>query len=254
MLALNFYFTMRLKIFLSLVLYSIVFIGSFAQKSPVGYAIYTSNCASGGFDYYFFADKKVVAVWALGESANPVDGGIYKGTWELNSKGEVSISYQYAVNFVPAKNAKVVAVAAQTIYDLYEPKILQNPDVTDLLKLTTIKEGEEGCESTKKHNYIIADNFFSTCLASPIFKNQYPFTASKILLEQDVARYNKSELEIMRNEIFARYNYAFQNPKWKTFFAKKGSANSIANVDALLSDIEKANLETIKAAEAKKKK
>ena len=244
---------MRLKIFLSLLLCSIIFTNGFAQKSPAAYAIIGSNCASGGYDYYFFSDKKVVAVWALGESPNPIDGGIYKGTWELNSKGEVSISYQYAVNFVPAKNAKVVAVAAQTIYDLYEAKVSQNP-TNDLLKLTSIQEGEDGCEITKKHNYMNADDFFSTCITSPIFKSQYAFTSTKTLSEQDLASYSKSELEIMRNEIFARYNYAFQNPKWKTFFGKKGSANLLVNVEVLFSEIEKNNLTTIKSVEIKKKK
>jgi hypothetical protein len=131
----------------------------FAQKSPAGYVVVGSNCASGGYDYYFFPNKEAVAVWGLGESPNPIDGGIYRGTWELNAKGETNISYQSSVNFVPAKNAKVLMVAAQTIYDLYEAKIDQNP-TANLMKLANIVESEDGCESTKKHNYSNANEFF----------------------------------------------------------------------------------------------
>jgi hypothetical protein len=60
---------------------------------------------------------------------------------------------------VPAKNAKVLMVAAQTIYDLYEAKIDQNP-TANLMKLANIVESEDGCESTKKHNYSNANEFF----------------------------------------------------------------------------------------------
>lgn len=243
---------MRFKITYLFVLLCIS-VYSFAQKSPAGYVVVGSNCASGGYDYYFFPNKEVVAVWGLGESPNPIDGGIYRGTWELNAKGEAVLSYQYAVNFVPAKNAKVLMVAAQTIYDLYEAKIDQNP-TSSLMKTITLNENDEGCESTKKHNYTNTNDFFRLCLSSPTFKRQYNFTSSKILSEQDLARYSKTDLEIMRNELFAQYGFAFQNPKWKEYFGKRGASNSIVNADILLTETEKANLEIIKAAEAKKKK
>jgi hypothetical protein len=58
----------------------------------------------------------------------------------------------------------------------------------------------------------------------------------------------------MRNELFAQYNFAFQTLKWKDYFGKRGASNSVVNADILLTEIEKKNLETIKATEAKKKK
>jgi len=227
-------------------------LSSFSQSTPAGYVVSTSSCASGGDDYYFFANKEVVRVWALGGSPNPIDGGIEKGTWKLNAKGEVEITFQKSVSFSAAKNAKVVAVAAQTIYDLYEAKITKKNDNKTLTIL--VKEGEDGCESTHKHTYTNADEFFEACLKSPTFKRQYPFTSKQIISEKDLARYSKEQLEIMRNELFAQYNYAFQNPKWKAYFSARGCDNSVVNADILLTETEKSNLEVIKAAESKKKK
>mgnify|MGYP005847475855 CR=1 FL=1 len=245
---------MPMKYFVFCLLSFFIALSTFSQSSPAGYVVSSSNCASGGDDYYFFANKEVVRVWALGGSPNPIDGGLEKGTWKLNSKGEVEMSFQKTISFSPAKNAKVVAVAAQTIYDLYEAKIIQNNDNKPLTISVNVKEDEDGCGHTYKHPYQDADTFFQDCLKSSVFKRQYAFTSSKILTKQDLASYSKAQLEIMRNELFAQYNYAFKNPKWKKYFKEKGAGSGIVNAEILLSETEKSNLALIKTLEAKKKK
>lgn len=223
----------------------------YAQKSPAGLVVVGSHCASGDYDYYFFSDKQVTAVWALGEEASLLTGGVAKGTWSINSKGETEITYDYMWEFVPAPNAQVVMVAAQTIYDSYEAKLNKNPKNLSTKMLVTI--GEEGCSVTKKHNYSNANDFFISLLKAPNFKRQFAFTSEKVLSEKDLARYSKAELEIMRNELFAQYNHNFQNPKWKKYFTERGSLNFVSNSEVFFTDIEKKNLTTIRAVESKKR-
>ena len=63
------------------------------------------------------------------------------------------------------------------------------------------------------------------------------------------------DLQIMRNEIYARYNYIFQNGgKMDTYFKKQDWYMGInKNVDQFLTDIEKANIRTIQKVEQEKK-
>ena len=62
-------------------------------------------------------------------------------------------------------------------------------------------------------------------------------------------------LATMRNEIFARHGYQFKSERWNTYFrAKTWYKPSKQNVDAELTEIEKANLDLIKAQEKQLKK
>ena len=55
-----------------------------------------------------------------------------------------------------------------------------------------------------------------------------------------------NELDIMRNEIYASYGYAFKTKKWQDYFSKKTWYKPhYNNVDNLLSPIEKENIKTI---------
>jgi len=125
---------MRFIFFVVYCLFSFIF-NSFSQNMPAGYVMTTSDCASGGYDYHFFANNEVVKVWTLSRNPNPIEGGIEKGTRKPNAKGKAEITFHTAVSFEPAKNAKIVAVAAQTIYDLYEAKITQKIIISPSLSL-----------------------------------------------------------------------------------------------------------------------
>lgn len=65
------------------------------------------------------------------------------------------------------------------------------------------------------------------------------------------------DLDIMRNEIFAEYGYRFKSEKWRKYFSsKKWYKPALDNVDHLLTEIDKHNLEVIiqyqKSIEGKK--
>lgn len=85
-------------------------------------------------------------------------------------------------------------------------------------------------------------------------KEDYPFTAQRIISESELVSYSKEELLIMRNEIFARHGYTFKRADLKEYFSQKSWYNpQYSNVDKYLSKIEKQNIETIKKAENNRK-
>lgn len=54
------------------------------------------------------------------------------------------------------------------------------------------------------------------------------------------------DLDVMRNEIYAEYGLIFKTPKWQEYFSKKDWYQPrYGNVDAYLSEIDKANLKVI---------
>jgi hypothetical protein len=85
------------------------------------------------------------------------------------------------------------------------------------------------------------------------FYGTYPFTSEKKLSNNDLSKYSKSELQLMRNEIFARYGYIFKSGgKMAEYFSKQSWYKPYhTNVDDFLTKIEKHNIELIQLAENK---
>jgi hypothetical protein len=78
----------------------------------------------------------------------------------------------------------------------------------------------------------------------------YPQASQRLLTEQEVENRIKSELEYMRNEIFARHGYCFKKKDLRQIFEKEAwyVPNTVSVVDRLTS-IEKKNIELIKRYE-----
>ncbi len=78
----------------------------------------------------------------------------------------------------------------------------------------------------------------------------YPIASTQLLTSLDLENYTKNDLKIMRNEIFARYGYIFKTEDMKSYFTTqpwyKPQSNDVTNK---LSEIEKKNIELIKAKE-----
>ncbi len=75
----------------------------------------------------------------------------------------------------------------------------------------------------------------------------YPEASERKLTYDDVARLNKFELKIMRNEIFARYGYIFKTQDMKNHFStQRWYQPSYADVNNRLTRLEKENAEYIK--------
>jgi hypothetical protein len=77
-------------------------------------------------------------------------------------------------------------------------------------------------------------------------RRKYYELSIDILDDQELVTKNKCELEIMRNEIFAAHGYKFKTPKWLTYFQQTiWYKPQFENVDHLLTEIEKKNIDKI---------
>jgi uncharacterized Zn finger protein (UPF0148 family) len=97
------------------------------------------------------------------------------------------------------------------------------------------------------------NNIENEKIDSKKYPGKYPEGSYSLLSENDLAGYTKHELNVMRNEIFARHGFIFKDPDLLMYFAQqKWYKPERLNVDNLLSKIEKENLETIKQVEKRK--
>ncbi|NQX81571.1 MAG: YARHG domain-containing protein [Flavobacteriaceae bacterium] len=91
---------------------------------------------------------------------------------------------------------------------------------------------------------------------SKYYSGKFIYTIFNVVNDDYLKSLTIEDLQIMRNEIFARYNYIFKSGgKMNTYF--KGQDWYIGvnkNVDQLLTDIEKYNITYIKKAEQEKRR
>lgn len=81
----------------------------------------------------------------------------------------------------------------------------------------------------------------------------YPFTATRQLTAADLAGFNKDQLRLMRNEIYARYGYSFQSADLRDTFGRmpwyRPRTTDAEAVFQSMSTLERANVLAIKEAE-----
>lgn len=81
----------------------------------------------------------------------------------------------------------------------------------------------------------------------------YTQASTQLLKLEDLKKYTSSELQLMRNEIYARYGYIFsKGEKMDTYFSKtKWYKPQYKSVENMLTELEKQNIKTIKKNESK---
>ncbi len=78
----------------------------------------------------------------------------------------------------------------------------------------------------------------------------WPETSQRLLKAKDVENYDKSDLEFMRNEIFARHGYCFKKKSLRQSFEnEEWYVPNTVDIKGFLTDIEKKNIELIKRYE-----
>jgi hypothetical protein len=78
----------------------------------------------------------------------------------------------------------------------------------------------------------------------------YPEASQRLLKADDVEEFPKSELEFMRNEIFARHGFCFKKKHLRQQFEMQGwYVPNTVDIKGFLTDIEKKNIEMIKRYE-----
>ena len=82
-------------------------------------------------------------------------------------------------------------------------------------------------------------------------QREYWFTSERELTEEELRKYSKTDLKIIRNEIFAAHGYIFKTSAIKEYFSsKKWYVPRFDNVDGRLTEIEKKNIDLIRKAES----
>ena len=104
---------------------------------------------------------------------------------------------------------------------------------------TPFKEGSHGGAKT----FSLNRNAFKYLTDVGMF----PQSSKRLLTEEEVANFSKTDLELMRNEIFARHGYCFKKKELREQFEDKDwyIPNNVDVKDALTS-IEKKNIALIK--------
>lgn len=78
----------------------------------------------------------------------------------------------------------------------------------------------------------------------------YEISEKRLLIEDDIARFSKSELRIIRNQLYARHGYIFKSQDLTDYFSQfDWYSPSSSDVTSKLSDIELKNVDFIKAHE-----
>ncbi|MEH7082900.1 YARHG domain-containing protein [Neobacillus drentensis] len=76
-----------------------------------------------------------------------------------------------------------------------------------------------------------------------------PTSDKGVMSEEDVANLTKDQLRLARNEIYARHGYVFKSQDLQTYFSGKSWYQPDPSFDGSLNEIEKENVNFIKARE-----
>lgn len=83
-------------------------------------------------------------------------------------------------------------------------------------------------------------------------KGLYTIASEQVLIDGILTKFNKNELRIMRNEIFARHGYKFRSDEMKQYFEKQvWYVPTFDNVNDKLTELEKLNIKLIRRFESK---
>ncbi|WP_161626110.1 YARHG domain-containing protein [Hugenholtzia roseola] len=205
-----------------------------AQRSVSGFSI-TFTYGSGIENYSFCPEGRLVH-----ESM-----GMYRfGFWEQRG-GDVF--YTFNATFVPTGFGKRDNMGGANLPDwaYYEHHYYEFRSEIERLSFNAdeLAQGEwETLDANTKRIYCGKGDFS--------YIGDYPQASLVPLSEGDMIRLTKSQLKIMRNEIYARYGYIFKTEAMKNHFANKAWYQPTkSNVDNLLTPLEQANIALIQKYE-----
>ncbi len=175
-----------------------------------------------------------------------------KGDLVTFTKGEYSVTGLYDTK----KNFEI-----KTVYDT-PSEIIQFSDGTaysiqhedDGLLLTKMDISSEDTESWESTNstirlyHVLPANYTGASGKT----SRFDFASESVLYSGVLGSFTKKELQLMRNEIYARHGYQFSTPEMKEYFSRcpwyspRGNNNAVV---AELSETEQLNIQQIKRAE-----
>jgi hypothetical protein len=209
--------------------------------SPAGIEVHNSDCASGGFDYFFFDDGVVIAkCWGCETRPH-----VQAGRWRREGD---AILVKMDHEWFGQGKGRIVEVASVNVYETYVAVVRTGGIKTEQEKFSAedlVADGKDGCEEARRHRMPADPQAFLR-----LFDGEHPETFQRALGPVDVHGRTPKELRLMRNEVFARYGLRFRDPTLRVHFEKQpGYRSDLSDVDAFLSDIERRNVAVLLAAE-----
>jgi len=214
---------------------------------PAGIEVHRSDCASGGDDWFFFADGTVISKCSGCESWPSVA----LGNWRRNGS-EVRVELKKA--WFGRGRGRIVNVGSVNAWEDYVA-VMRAADRDVTIRTETFKAedftrtNDDSCEFARKHDRSPDPHAFLRQ-----FEGEHPETFQRVLQPAEFSKMTPEQMRAMRNEVFARYGYRFKDPALAAQFAKfKGYQPRLSNVDDFLSDVERENVKRLSAAEQRTK-
>lgn len=216
-----------------------------AQEAIWGKTLVTSGCASGGMDYYFFRDFAFIGRCSGCESSPYV---VY-GLWEQEGK-DIILTTQKVYEGQP-EGDPIPPCGSVCNYESYKATVYDKEEVEtitsfgDEFDCSELKEGAPNWLETTQFSVHGALQWADA-------QRDYPELSTREWQKSELQNKSKSELRLMRNEIFAAYGYKFKSEELTEHFRKRGMYGYMSDVNAFLSDKEKQNIELIRQVERSK--
>jgi len=208
--------------------------------SPKG--IMLEHKFASSFNYYYFCENG-----ALARDSYYFDIVEY-GTWSLNGD-TIRVNFKKISGQRGIGEAKSHPTGANLDYYDEMVSFVEYIDTKDYLLWSKVQEDINKDESNNFKIYN-ANIDCSTINFDINLPGDYFIASSKKLTTHELRKYSKAKLRLMRNEIFARYGYIFNSADLAKHFGKmKWYTPKNNNVDKYLTEIEKANIATIKELE-----
>lgn len=141
-------------------------------------------------------------------------------------------------------NAMEGAGGCYSVFEFYENELLE-------IKEIEVKySGEEGDVENilnEKLTYYLIDDFGFKKLTTKVSDGRkFNLVSNRVLSIEELGKYSKEELDVMRNEIFADNGYIFKTAKWSSYFKSQDwyKPNSEFS-EKSLNAIEKYNIKNI---------
>ncbi len=207
---------------------------------PAGMEVHLSDCASGGFDYFFFDDGAVIAkCWGCETKPH-----VQLGRWHRERDSVVVVMER---EWKGVGQGPILEVASVNVFESYAAVSRADGITTDQVKFDpeAFTSTQDSCQFARPHQRAEDPHTFLRQ-----FEGRYPETFQRVLGPNDLAGKQLPELRLMRNEIFARYGLRFFDAVLRAHFEKQpGYAPKMTSVDAFLSPIERENVARLAGAE-----
>lgn len=236
-----------------LVLIIVVFVsnaiwGQYLGASPIDAANVTKWSPKFKMEYfgvYHFGDSEGESTLVLFNTGNEIIAQIKSGLWDVDAKTAERICvYKNLTNVTIDKNGRFESDKYQGEFVIYT----NNGKRIKCLKIydswSNLSEKEEEYELGRRVNSKISEEFYGE-YANASFEN---------LIPENLEKMSSKALQIMRNEIFARYGYQFiEGGKMDTYFRQQDWYRpQHSDVTKFLTSLEKRNIKLIKEIEGRR--